>query len=391
MIYKRFGRTEITMPVLTCGGMRFQQTWDDEGFEVIEKENQENLAKTLDHALSLGINHIETARGYGTSEVQLGKLLPSIPRDTIIVQTKVLPKADPDEFIRDVEKSLSLLQLDYVDLFAIHGINDWEPYEWTVKKGGCLDAAKKLRDKGHFRHLGFSTHADPDIVMKLISTNDFDYVNLHYYYIMQNHLPSLMEAKKRDMGTLIISPNDKGGLLYKPSAKLVDLCKPLSPMIFNDLYCLSHDTIGTLSIGAAKPTDYDEHIKALEYYDQLPKVIQPIKERLDNELTTINTNIPVEALLETLPEWRDVPGEINLKRIIWLWRLFKAFDMLEYGKMRYNLLGNGGHWFPGQKFDPAKEVELSALVGKDKSLVIDILTEAHELFNGEEKKRLSQS
>ena len=49
----------------------------------------EELCATIRRALEVGINHIETARGYGTSELQLGRVLPSLPRDQIILQTKV--------------------------------------------------------------------------------------------------------------------------------------------------------------------------------------------------------------------------------------------------------------------------------------------------------------
>ncbi len=69
---KRFGRTEVQMPVLTCGGMRYQQSWQDIAPEKVEKKNQENLEATIQYALAHGINHIETARGYGSSEMQLG-------------------------------------------------------------------------------------------------------------------------------------------------------------------------------------------------------------------------------------------------------------------------------------------------------------------------------
>ena len=55
---------------------------------------------TIRRALELGINHIETARGYGTSEMQLGRILPKLPREKLIVQTKVAPKPNAREFIR---------------------------------------------------------------------------------------------------------------------------------------------------------------------------------------------------------------------------------------------------------------------------------------------------
>src|SRR5271170_4354909 len=91
MQYRRFGRTELAMPVISCGGMRYQFKWQDAPLAEIPAANQANLEATIHRALALGINHIETARGYGTSEMQLGRVLPELPRDKIIVQTKVAP------------------------------------------------------------------------------------------------------------------------------------------------------------------------------------------------------------------------------------------------------------------------------------------------------------
>src|ERR1043166_1376566 len=80
MKYRRFGRTELQMPVFSCGGMRYQFKWQDVPPKEIPPENQANLEATIHRAFELGINHIETARGYGTSEMQLGSVLPSLPR-----------------------------------------------------------------------------------------------------------------------------------------------------------------------------------------------------------------------------------------------------------------------------------------------------------------------
>src|ERR1022692_4307735 len=99
MMYRRFGRTEFAMPVISCGGMRYQFKWQDVDPKEIPAENQRNIEETIHRALELGIQHIETARGYGSSEMQLGRILPALPRQKIIVQTKVAPKADVREFI----------------------------------------------------------------------------------------------------------------------------------------------------------------------------------------------------------------------------------------------------------------------------------------------------
>ncbi|MGA0198442.1 MAG: aldo/keto reductase, partial [Prochlorotrichaceae cyanobacterium] len=80
MQYRRFGRTELEMPVFSCGGMRYQQSWQTISAAEVDPDNQRNLEYTIHKAVSLGINHIETARGYGSSELQLGKVLPRFPR-----------------------------------------------------------------------------------------------------------------------------------------------------------------------------------------------------------------------------------------------------------------------------------------------------------------------
>ncbi|MFM7189971.1 MAG: aldo/keto reductase, partial [Microcystaceae cyanobacterium] len=91
MQYRHFGRTELAMPVFSCGGMRYQYQWQDTELQNIPEASQSNLETIIKTALDLGINHIETARGYGTSEMQLGAILPTIPREKYILQTKVSP------------------------------------------------------------------------------------------------------------------------------------------------------------------------------------------------------------------------------------------------------------------------------------------------------------
>src|SRR5215510_14634215 len=98
MFYRRFGKTNLQMPVFSCGGMRYQHKWDDVPLSEVPPENQANLEATIRRSVEVGVNHIKTARGYGSSERQLGLVLPTLPREKLIVQTKIAPDADPDVF-----------------------------------------------------------------------------------------------------------------------------------------------------------------------------------------------------------------------------------------------------------------------------------------------------
>jgi predicted aldo/keto reductase-like oxidoreductase len=392
MIYRRFGRTEIAMPVLTCGGMRYQHKWDDVPPGEIPKANQENLERTIHRALELGINHIETARGYGSSEMQLGWVLPEIPRENLIVQTKVAPAADPAEFLADFGKSMAYLQLDHVDLLSIHGINNRDLLEQTMRPGGCLDAARRLQKDGRCRFIGFSTHGPLDVIRDAVNSGGFDYVNLHWYWVNDHNWPAVLDAARHDMGVFIISPNDKGGKLYEPPEKLVRLCEPLPPMVFNDLYCLQRPQVHTLSIGAARPSDFDEHVKALGMLDQAETLLPPIDRRLRDAMNEALGEDWMAGWQEGVPEWEQVPGRINILEIVRLWNFAKALDMVEFAKMRYNLLGNGGHWFPGLNAAGLAGHNLRPCLADSPfaGRIMEALADAHRMLAGEECKRLGK-
>jgi len=392
MKYRRFGKTELQIPVFSCGGMRFQQSWEDLPAEKVEESVQRNLEATVLRSLELGINHIETARGYGTSEMQLGWILPKLPREKMIIQTKVAPVADAAEFRRTFEQSLRNLQLDYVDLLSLHGINEGETLEWSIRKGGCLEMARQLQAEGLCRHVGFSTHATNDLILKAIQTDGFDYVNIHWYFVNDLNWTSVEAATARDMGMFIISPTDKGGMLYAPPDKLTRLCEPLSPIAFNNLYCLARPEVHTLSLGAARPEDFDAHVASLEFYDRAAEVTAPVAARLRGEMERVLGAEWCANWSDGLPSYVDVPGEVNLQEIFRLWSFAKSLDLVEWGKMRYNLLGNAGHWFPGINAATFDVEAISRVLGnyRFKGRVKEILEEAHALLFAAPKKRLSE-
>jgi predicted aldo/keto reductase-like oxidoreductase len=96
---RRFGRTGLAMPVLSLGGMRFQQSWKDLEAGAIEESSQFNLRRLLEKAIGAGLHHIETARHYGSSERQLAPLLQDLPDPRRILQSKVPPNPDPAAFV----------------------------------------------------------------------------------------------------------------------------------------------------------------------------------------------------------------------------------------------------------------------------------------------------
>ena len=382
MIYRRFGRTELQMPVFSCGGMRYQASWA-RGARV-SGASQKNVDAVIDRALALGIDHIETARGYGTSEAQLGPALARHPRGSFKLQTKIRPTDQPRDFERLLEESFELLRVDYLDLFAFHGVNTPGCLERIVRAGGCFEVVNRWRQQGRIGHIGFSTHGPTRLIEAAIETGRFDYVNIHYYYLFQDNRPALEAARARDMGVFIISPTDKGGRLQSPSARLRRLCEPLSPIAFNDLWCLGNQEIHTLSVGAARPSDFDEHLAALQRLPEAETLLPEIARRLERRYAEAVGEDFARRWREGLPDWWEMPGMINVRRILWLYNLVRAFDLLDFAQERYAAMSPDDHWVPGARATRFDDREMMAALARSpfREQIPALLRQAHaELHN----------
>ena len=344
---RRFGRTNIKMPVLSLGGMRFQKSWEELNSSQISHQEQKKIENILKLANKYGFSHVETAKYYGTSEIQLGMGFKSLDKVPRILQTKIPPNSDPIIFEEELLKSFEKLQVKKIDLLAIHGINMPEHLDHAIRKDGCIDVLRKYQKKNLIGYIGFSTHAESSLIEKAIATNLFDYVNLHWYYINQCNANVINLAKKYDIGVFIISPTDKGGHLHTPSTKLSELCSPLHPIVFNDLFCLMNQNVHTISVGVSKETDFDMHLEAISLLPKSNNFIPKIVQRLRDEKINCLGIEWYHSWDKSLPNWKNTPGSINIPVLLWLSNLIDAFDLEDFAKSRYQLLGNGSHWFPG--------------------------------------------
>lgn len=336
MRFRRFGKTELPLSVFSLGMMRCLTS-------------AEVAQQTVERAIAFGVNHIETALGYGNSERYLGAALQrgvGVLREQLYITTKIPPTPDAMTMAREINQSLERLGLEYIDCLAIHGLNTLEHLTWVEATDGCMAAVRQAIAAGWVRHVGFSTHAPLDVILRAIATNQFSFVNLHYYYFNQRNAPAIDLASQQDLGIFIISPADKGGLLYTPPASLQELCQPLTPLELGYRFLLSDRRITTLSLGAATPDELDASLSVADHDQPLMQAETASLERLEQQQSALGRD-RCSQCHACLP----CPENINIPEVLRLRNLAVAYDMTAYGSYRYGMFEKAGHWFPGRRGD----------------------------------------
>ena len=347
----------------------------------------ENAVQTVQRAIELGINHIETAKGYGNSEQYLGAALAAglpLSRHQLYITTKISPTPDADSMARSIDQSLERLGQDYIDCLAIHGLNTWEHLAWVEDPKGCMKAVRQAIADGKIRHVGFSTHAPLEIILRAIHTNQFEFVNLHYYLFNQRNSAAVALAHEHDMGVFIISPADKGGMLYTPPQTLQELCQPFTPLELNYRFLLSDSRITTLSIGAANPTELEPICPVTDRDEPLnPQEVETLDCLNAHQQAVLKTD-RCSQCYQCLP----CPEGINIPEVLRLRNLAVAYDMTAFGQYRYRMFENAGHWFPGRKANRCTECGDCLPRCPEQLNIPTLLQDTHDRLNGETRRRL---
>lgn len=196
MEYRQLGKTGLRVSRMGFGGIP------------IQKVDAAATRKLVEHMAHLGINYIDTARGYTVSEQYLGEALEGM-RERFVVATKSMARTR-EAMERDIETSLSNLRTDYIDLYQVHNPSLAE-LETVIAPGGALEALLQAKAAGKIRHIGLTAHMAS--VFERALTLDWVETVMFPYNIVETQGEELMRrCSEQGVGFICMKPLAGGAL-----------------------------------------------------------------------------------------------------------------------------------------------------------------------------------
>lgn len=208
---------EVSAQGLGCMGM---------SFAFGPPKPEEDMIKVLHHAIKCGITHLDTADCYGphTNEILIGKALKGVQREKVQIATKSAVRFLPDgsqqicgdpQYVREAcEGSLKRLDIDYIDLYYIHRIDQNIPIEITI------GALKKLVEEGKIKYIGLS-EASPDTIRRAHAIHPITAVQLEWsLWTRDSEEQVIPTCRELGIGIVPFSPLGKG--FFSSGPKIVE-------------------------------------------------------------------------------------------------------------------------------------------------------------------------
>lgn len=153
------------------------------GAAALGNVSQDEADRTLEVLFQYGVNHIDTAAGYGESELRIGPWMQQY-RDKFFLATKTGDRRYK-EAKDSIHRSLDRLKTDKLDLIQLHGLTDVIEWQIALGTGGALEACIEARDQGLVRFIGVTGHGLSIAAMHQRSLDEFNFdsVLLPYNYV----------------------------------------------------------------------------------------------------------------------------------------------------------------------------------------------------------------
>ena len=208
------------MPVFSCGGMRYQHSWQD---VPIDSSPDGESGQSGGHGPPRGRTGESTTSRRPRLRIERAAIGPGAPTVSLATKSSSRPRSSPPP---TRPSSCGTSRNRSTDCSSITSTcwDSWHQQPPPVVVRGPPEAAawRRLASCRSRARSGTSAsrhtarRTGREAAVRWDGDGGFDYVNLHWYYIYQANWPAIEEARCRDMGVFIISPADKGGMLYRP-------------------------------------------------------------------------------------------------------------------------------------------------------------------------------
>lgn len=175
----------------------------------IQRVDQEQVTAIVDEMVSVGINFIDTARGYTVSEGFLGHALKG-RRDQFILATKSMAK-DYETMKEEVKTSLNNLQTDYIELYQLHLVKDLNDYHHIMGPNGAYKALIEAKEEGKIGHIGITAHS-VDLMMAIVDDMPFETIQFPYNLVERQAEELFKKAGQRNIGIICMKPIAGGAI-----------------------------------------------------------------------------------------------------------------------------------------------------------------------------------
>ena len=238
------------------------------GFGAMDTPFSPDANTTLHCALDQGINFIDTARIYQNSEYLLGQVIRERGKKDFYIATKTINRSASGAQY-DVDKSLSLLGIDCIDIYQLDdlSINDWSI---STGKDGALEGLRIAQARGLIRYIGFSSH-DISLLRKAIRSNLFDTVMIEFSVFFTETLWLIKEAFDRGLGIIAMRP--LGGSGRTTSIETAGkTARPFTLSVAELLtYTLSNKNLAVAIVGSSHPQRVFDNVETAVNYVDLNK------------------------------------------------------------------------------------------------------------------------
>jgi len=174
------------------GGIPIQRLTEDEAVAVVTG------------CLYLGINFLDTANGYSTSEERIGKAIRG-RREGLILATKSLSRSR-EGVAKHLEQSLKQLAVEYIDLYQFHSISDFKSLDMILDPAGPMPVLEEARRAGKIKHIGITSH-QIDVAKKAVASDRFETVMFPFNFVTDKEgLDLLPVARQHDVGFIVMKP-----------------------------------------------------------------------------------------------------------------------------------------------------------------------------------------